>query len=246
MTMNNNRYVKKIENHENSFKYMTFLSMIYVTFLMAATVMAYKIVNIWGVSEPGSTLIYTFTFFLGNIYSELYGLENAKKLIWQSIVSGYIFAILIAMVNAFPSPSYWNLQSQFDLIFGHILRFTSSGVIGYLISSYCNVYLTVVWKYRLKGRYFWLRSLVASSISEGIATFVAGLLTFFGMMPTSSILLVMLNALLFKIIYGLFAIWPASFIAYVLKKKEHKLAEEPLSNPFSSFIPQKQSSILKV
>lgn len=234
---------QQVSNHGTMFRYMTFLSMIYVTFLMAATVMAYKIVNILGVSEPGSTLIYTFTFFLGNIYAELYGAENAKKLIWQSIISGYIFAILISVVNAFPSPDYWNLKNHFDLVLGHVLRFTNSGVIGYLISSFLNVYLIVKWKYQLKGKYFWLRSLVASSLSEGIATFVAGLMTFFGMMPITTILIIMLNALLFKVIYGLFAVWPASFIAYILKKKECEVTEKPLLNPFSAFIVRCQLSL---
>ncbi|WP_028388746.1 queuosine precursor transporter [Legionella fairfieldensis] len=227
-------YLKKeIVKQEREFKYITFLSMVYVTFLMAATVMAYKIVNIWGFSEPGSTIIYTFTFFLGNIYSELYGAENAKKLIWQSILSGYLFAILITIVNAFPSPEYWDLKEQFELVLGHVLRFTNSGIVGYLTSSFFNVYLIAKWKYQLKGNYFWLRSLIASSLSEGIATFVAGFLTFFGMMPNKSILLIMLNALLFKILYGFFAVWPASFIAYVLKRKEREITEKPSLNPFS-------------
>lgn len=215
------------------FKYMDFLSMIYLTFLMASTVMAYRIVNIGGIIEPGSTLIYTFTFFLGNIYSELYGADNAKKLLWQSIFSGYLFAILITLVNIFPSPAYWNLKEPFDLVLGHVLRFTNAGVTGYLLSSFFNIYLIAKWKYQLKGRYFWLRSFMASSLSEGIATFIAGLMTFWGMIPTKAILVLMLNALLFKIIYGFFAVWPASFIAYILKRKEYEITEEPSFNPFS-------------
>ena len=231
----NSSYIKReIHQQVTQFKYMTFLSMIYVTFLMAATVMAYKVINISIFSIPGSTVIYTFSFFLGNIYSELYGSENAKKLIWQSILTGYLFAILIAIVNLFPSPDYWNLKEQFDAVLGHVLRFTNSGIIGYLISSFLNVYLIAKWKFQLKGRYIWLRSLAATSISEGAATFVAGLMTFFTMMPTKQIFLVMLNALVFKLIYGFFAVWPASFISYVLKRKENEITDRPILNPFSS------------
>lgn len=226
--LNNVVYVQ-----DRKFKYMNFLSMIYITFLMAATVMAYKVVNVWHFTVPGSTLIYTFSFFLGNIYSELYGSENAKKLIWQSIVIGYLFALLIALVNILPSPDYWNFKDQFELVLGHVLRFTNSGVIGYLISSFLNIYLVAKWKFQLNGKYFWLRSLFASSISEGVATFIAGFMTFFTMMPAKNILLIMFNALLFKLIYGLFAVWPASFIAFILKRKESDITENPSLNPFS-------------
>ncbi len=225
-------FIENLNRKQDNFKFMRLLSMIYVAFLMAATIMAYKLVDIWGVTEPGSTLIYTFTFFLSNIYAELYGPTYAKKLIWESIVTGYIFALLITIINSFPSPDYWNLHYEFNKVLGHVLRFTNAGVIGYLLSAFLNVYLLTKWKYKLKGRYFWARSLLASSISEGIATFVAGLITFIGMIPTTNILEVMTNAFLFKIGYGFIAVWPATFIAYILKKNEKEVTENPSLNPF--------------
>lgn len=217
---------------QDSFKYMRLLAMVYVAFLMAATIMAYKLVNIWGITEPGSTLIYTFTFFLANIYAELYGPNHSKKLIWESIIVGYIFAFLISLIHSFPSPGYWNLNEEFNKVIGHVLRFTNAGVIGYLLSAFLNVYLLTKWKYKLKGKYFWFRSLLASTISEGLATFIAGLITFLGMMPTTKILLVMINAFLFKIGYGLVGVWPATFIVYLLKKREKQVTINPTLNPF--------------
>ena len=47
----------------SDFKYMRFMALVYMTLLLSSTVCAYKIVQIWFVPEPGSTLIYTFSFF---------------------------------------------------------------------------------------------------------------------------------------------------------------------------------------
>jgi uncharacterized integral membrane protein (TIGR00697 family) len=207
-------------NNKEEFKYKHLLAMVYITFLMAATIMAYKIVDIKGFCEPGSTLIYTFTFFLGNVYTELYGHSYAKKLIWESIFCGYLFALLIVIVNSLPSPDFWDKHEQYEHVVGHILRFTNAGVIGYLISFHLNSLLITKWKYKLKGRLFWVRSLAATTISEVVATFCAGLITFFGMLPTSNILAIMTNAFLFKVVYGLIAVWPATFLAFILKKNE--------------------------
>ena len=213
-------------NHsENNFKYMRILAMTYITFLLAATVVAYKIVIIGPVPEPGSTLIYTFSFFLANVFAELYGSKLTKKLIWESIFCGYLFALLLTGVNLLPVPSYWDNSGAYNQVLGHILRFTNAGVIGYLISAFINVYLITKWKYKMNGKLFWLRSLLASSISEGAATFIAGVITFFGILPTKNIFLVMASALIFKIIYGFIAVWPASFLAFFLKKKEHEVHE---------------------
>lgn len=210
----------RIKYHD--FRYMRLMAMIYVTFLLAATVSAYKIVLVGPVPEPGSTLIYTFSFFLANVIAEIYGEQVSKKLILESICCGYIFALLLTGINILPSPDYWNFSNTFDKALGHVLRFTNAGVIGYLISAGLNLYLFTKWKYKMHGRLFWVRSLLASSISEGAATFIAGFITFFGMMPTEKIIVVMASALGFKILYGFIAVWPASFIAFILKKKEYQ------------------------
>ena len=106
------------------------------------------------------------------------------------------------------------------MVVGHILRFTHAGVIGYLLGSFLNNHLLTKWKYQMKGKYFWLRSLLATSISEGAATFIAGIITFIGLIPTQKIFLVMTNALVFKIMYGLIAVWPATLLVFLLKNKE--------------------------
>ena len=218
------------KNKINDFKYIRIIAMIYITFLLAATVAAYRIVIIGPFQEPGSTLIYTFSFFLANVYAEAYGKILAKKLIIESICCGYLFALLLTGINFLPSPQYWDNTGAYNQVLGHILRFTNAGVVGYLISSYLNIYLVTKWKYRMNGKLFWLRSLFASSLSEGAATFIAGLITFLGMIPTKNILYLMSNALGFKLVYGLALVWPASFLAFILKKKEVNEMESQFSN----------------
>lgn len=207
------------------FKYMRFLALIYMTFLLAATVCAYKIVKVWFLPEPGSTLIYTFTFFIGNVFTEVYGAQKARKLIWESVICGFIFASLITVINWLPSPNYLNNHDEFNKILGNVLRFTTAGTIGYLTSAFVNVYLLNRWKLKMHGKFFWLRSLSSTIISEFVATFIAGIITFFGMMSINNILYIMLNASIFKILYSFIAVWPASFMAFVLKKKEAMYCE---------------------
>ena len=217
-------------NH--NFKFMLIMSMVYITVLLAATVVAYRIVVIGSFSGPGSTLIYTSSFFLANVFSEVYGPSASKKLIWESIGCGYLFAILLTGVNLLPAPSYWDNTGAYNQVLGHVLRFTNAGVTGYLLSAFLNVYLLTKWKFKMSGRLFWLRSLLASTISEGAATFIAGFITFFGMISTDQIFYVMTNAFIFKIFYGSIAVFPASFLAYILKKIEKDISEDPSINPF--------------
>lgn len=229
-TLNENKPNDHSFHNNRDYKYLRIVAMIYITLLLAATVAAYRVVSIGSIPEPGSTLIYTFSFFWANIFSEVYGSSLAKKLIWESVICGYIFAILVTAVNLLPAPTYWNNKQAYDQVLGHLIRFTNAGVVGYLLSAFLNVYLITKWKYKMKGKYFWIRSLFASSVSESVATFIAGFITFFGMMPTKNILFVMSSAFIFKIIYGFIAVWPASFIAFFLKMKEGDSHSDSIPN----------------
>lgn len=232
---NKQQEITSSTNRHNSphFKYMRFVALIYLTLLMAATVSAYKIVQINFFPEPGSTLIYTFSFFWGNVFAEVYGSNRTKQLIWESIVCGYIFAILITVINCLPSPGYWDIHQAYDQVLGNVLRFTTAGTIGHICSAFLNVYLLTRWKLKMNGRMFWLRSLTATTLSEGVATFIAGIITFFHMTPMQTILYLMTNALIFKIAYGMIAVWPTSLMAFWLKKKEGMIYEQPTLNPFN-------------
>lgn len=208
-----------MENYSN-FKYLRFMSMLYITVLLAATVVAYKIDMLKFIPVAGSTLVFTSSYFLGDVIAEVYGYKISKRLIWESVVCGYIFAFAIALVIALPSPGYWARSQSYNMVFGHIIRFTNAGTLGYLISAFLNVYIISKWKVLVKGKHFWLRSLGATSIGEAAANCVSYTISFFGLIPSKHILMIMLSAYLFKLAYGVVAVWPAMLLTYFLKKQE--------------------------
>lgn len=202
-------------------KYERIIAMIYLTLLLAATVSAYKIVNVGFFPEPGSTLIFTSSYFFGTLVAELYGPYIAKQLIFEAIICGLIFGILIFCIDYLPSANlYLNNSKEYHSVLGNTLRFTVSGTIGFILSSYINIHLVSKWRKLLNGKYYIIRSLGSTAIGELVATFLAGFLTFLGMMPIIKIVKLMGYAYLFKICYDLFAIWPIAFVVYLLKKKE--------------------------
>ncbi|SRR5579883_154441 len=114
-----NNFVKNFaEDDCKNFRYMRIVALIYLTLLLASTIMAYRIVLIGSISTPGSTLIYTFSFFWSNIFTEVYGPNFSKKLIWESLVCQFFFGLLITVVNILPSPFYWNNKSAYDIVVG--------------------------------------------------------------------------------------------------------------------------------
>jgi uncharacterized integral membrane protein (TIGR00697 family) len=195
-------YCFDTESVYNGHKYQRLISMIYITILMAATVSAYKIIYIFSIPEPGSTLIYTSSYFVGSLISELYGPDVAKKIILETVACGFLFALLVTFIDHLPTAAiFLDHSKDYHNMLGNTLRFTVSGCIGYVLSAYINVHLVSRWRILLNNRYFLIRSLAGSAIGELVATFVAGILTFLWMMPLNKILYLMTNAFLFKIGY---------------------------------------------
>ncbi len=201
------------------------IALCYLTVLLASTVCAYRMIKIGVIELPGSTFIYPLSFFLGNIFAEVYGAEQAKRLIAESIFCGLVFAIFISCVNQLPFGHDLDRINAFNHVLGHVLRFTLAGVAGYLVSAYLNVYILTRWKFKMRGRLFWVRSLLATSLSEGVATGISGSMTFLGILPGHLLLYVLCCALIFKVAYGFIAVWPAAWAAFWLKKLEARYSQ---------------------
>ena len=201
------------------------IALCYLTVLLASTVCAYRMIKIGVIELPGSTFIYPLSFFLGNIFAEVYGAEQARRLISESIFCGIVFALFIFFVDQLPFGHGLDRMNEFDHVLGHVLRFTLAGVTGYLVSAYLNVYILTRWKFKMRGRLFWIRSLFAASLSEGVATGISGSMTFLGILPGHFLFYVLSCALIFKVAYGFVAVWPAAWAACWLKKMEARYSQ---------------------
>jgi hypothetical protein len=134
-------------------KYLLPLMMLYLMATLAADVVANKFVTFGPLLESGATLIFPFTYLIGDVVTEVYGYQVARKFIWLNLTCEFIFAILVLLVINLDSPAYIPHQAEFKYSLGNMLRFVVSGVIANIISDFLNVYLVSRWKIFMKGRF---------------------------------------------------------------------------------------------
>ena len=63
-------------------KFILPLSLLYLTIYLTADSVAYKMVSIGAILEPGPPFIFPLSYALADIVAEVYGYSMAKKLIW--------------------------------------------------------------------------------------------------------------------------------------------------------------------
>jgi uncharacterized integral membrane protein (TIGR00697 family) len=211
----------KISRFQLNAKYILLLVMLYVAASVAADAVAYNFSSFFGLLESGATIIFPTTYVLGDVISEVYGWHTAMRTVWFGLLAEAFFAVLVTIdIHFKPYVGQGIHVSDFHAVFGNIWLFVFGGIVSNAIAGLLNVYFISRWKILMKGRVFWLRSLLSTCISEFIlivVTILIAFLPFYGFNFTGR---VFFDAYSLEIIYAILFVIPAQLLVFFLKKKE--------------------------
>ncbi len=219
-------------------KYVLFLAMFYTTVMLAADVVAFKFENFFGLVESGATIIFPLTYVLGDIICEVYGWNVTLKIVWIALLCEAIFAALITLIIHMPSYGIGNYQEQYSNVLGNMWLFVIGGVISNSIAGVMNIYFMSKWKILSKGRYFWIRSILSTCISEFILIIITVFIAFLPFIKFEMTLKVFLHAYFLEIVYAMVFVIPAKYLVDFLRYHENIDAYDygVSYNPFRIFI----------
>lgn len=178
-------------------------AMLLVTLRLADQILLYRQVEILGFTVTAGAFVMPLYYYVGDAIAELFGYTIAKKVIYAVLFCGLLFSILITCLNMLPAPSGWNLFSEYKNVLGHLLRSNIAAFIIIPITSLLNAKIITKWKDRVQGKYFWLRSLVASAIAEAVQIILSCLFLYIGVFPFHKILMFMLGVYAIQIVCGI-------------------------------------------
>jgi len=206
------------------YKYIILLAMLFITIDLAAVSMAYKMVSLNSLFEinSGATFIFPLTYALGDIVTEVYGYNMARKLIWFSLLLQFVFAILVTIAIHLPSPSFWSGDDAYFTVFGSVFRFVLAGTAANIISNFMNIYIVSKLKIPMEGKFFWLRSILSTIVSGFILVAIIVVVGFSG-----TEINLLKSWIMFKstyaceISYAFMLVIPAALTAKFLKRSEN-------------------------
>lgn len=205
--------------------YMVFMVMLSMAIVLCKGVFSYRIVEIHGYVLQAGQLIAPLWFLVSDMIAELYGYSVAK----QTIIAGFVCQILFTLAVMFlinlpyPEASHTAFEA-YRFVFGDLWRVDVAVLTAFLLAGFINIRLITKWKKLLNSKYFWLRSIGASGVSELIFSFIATFLIQYGKQEFTIILQMVCVSFLLKIIYSLVLAGPANVIVFLLKNKEQNYA----------------------
>ena len=205
---------------EKSYKYLTALSVFFVSVLLISNIASTKIVDFGWFTFDGGTLLFPLSYIFGDILTEVYGYAKARRVIWTGLAANVFMALVFMAASALPPAAPWPLQEAFASILGQTPRIVAASVIAYWAGEFLNSYVLAKIKVKMQGRRLWIRTIGSTVVGEAIDTALFISLAFGGVLPGSLVITIMISSYLAKVALEII-LTPATYaVVRTLKRAE--------------------------
>jgi len=180
-------------------KYLDLITVGFVTVLLLSNITSAKIITLSGISFDGGTILFPLAYLFGDILTEIYGLAQARRVIWLGFGANILMVLTFMIVGLLPPDPTWGLQNSYEAILGFVPRIVLGSLTAYLIGEFLNAIVLDKIKKKTDEKYFWLRAIGSTIIGQFFDTTIFLLIAFGGILPWNLIGLIWVTNYIFKI-----------------------------------------------
>ncbi len=194
------------------------LSIIYVACVISAQVLAYRIIQIGPFVEPGGIFLFPATFIIADILSEVYGPSLTRRVVFNTLVGQALFCLIAFIVLHMPHPPGWEHNTAYQYVLGSTWLVFLSNTVALSIGIIFSSQFIARTKLYTKGRYFIIRSFLASALGEIITTSIIVAIALLPVLGLSKAMNLFIGMYVAKAIYSIVMLIPANIAVIVCKK----------------------------
>ncbi|OGO31424.1 MAG: transporter [Chloroflexi bacterium RBG_16_56_11] len=153
---------------------------VFVTCLIAANVIAVKIISLGTFTLPAAIFVFPLSYIFGDILTEVYGYRVARRVIWLGFACNLIFVFFAWVGQALPPAGFWDGQSSYERILGYTPRLLGASFLGYLVGEFANSFVLARMKIMTGGRWLWSRTIGSTVVGQALDTSIFITLAFIG------------------------------------------------------------------
>jgi uncharacterized integral membrane protein (TIGR00697 family) len=206
---------------KTQYKYLIILVTLFVTTYLVTGMVQYRLVALGKSYFSFAILVYLLSYLISDMVTEVYGYRYGRHLVWCGIVAWLIAGLCITVAVHLEAPTFWSdYAKKYDFIMSPYLRYALSSVFVVLLGQFINIYMVSRFKVLMKGRLFWVRSITATLVGDGITISIAVFFIYYGKMALVNIGEIIALEIIINIIYVGVCVIPASFLVAFLKRAE--------------------------
>ena len=187
-----------MEEGRRNYKYLDIITAFFVAVLLISNIASTKILDFGFFTFDGGTLLFPLSYIFGDILTEVYGYRRSRKVIWLGFGAALLASAIFIIVGKLPSAAGWENQEAYDKILGLTPRIVIASLIAYFAGEFSNSFILAKIKIWMQGRRLWVRTIGSTLVGEGVDTIFFILIAFWGILPGSLILTLIISNYLFK------------------------------------------------
>ncbi|MDD3861793.1 MAG: queuosine precursor transporter [Candidatus Gracilibacteria bacterium] len=185
--------------HLKEFRHLTTVAIIFVSVLLISNVASSKILSFGVFDFDGGTILFPLSYIFGDILTEVYGYKRVRRIIWVGLLMNVLMAAVFVVVGWLPPSQDWGNQDAYMAILGWTPRIVFASVVAYFVGEFTNSYVLAKIKVWMKGKKLWVRTISSTIIGQGFDTLIFVLLAFYGVLPNSLLIAVIVSNYIFKV-----------------------------------------------
>jgi uncharacterized integral membrane protein (TIGR00697 family) len=193
---------------------------LFVTCLITANIIIAKQISIGGIILPAAIIIFPLSYIIGDVLTEVYGYQQARRVIWLGFLCNLIAVVAIWVAQKLPPAPVFEAQAAYERILGSTPRFLLASFVAYLAGEFTNSFVLAKMKIITKGRWLWTRTIGSTLVGQGVDTVVVLTIAFVGVLPLSVLGIMILSHWLAKSVYEVIATPLTYVVVGYLKRKE--------------------------
>jgi uncharacterized integral membrane protein (TIGR00697 family) len=212
------------------------LSGLFVAALIVSNVIAGRLVDFFGVVLPAAVLLFPVTYILGDIFTEVYGYQRSRLVIWLGFFANLVLIAFSTLAVVLPAPGFFQDQSAWATVLGMAPRVAVASLIAYWAGEFGNAAVLSLLKKATKGRWLWTRTIGSTLVGQALDTGLFISIAFFGLVPAPVLIGMIVAQYLFKVGYEV-VFTPVTYavVGWLKRKEGIDTFDEGISyNPFGS------------
>lgn len=167
----------------------------YFDLVMAAFVTILLLSNIIGASKPSyialpsgsewsfgaGVLFFPISYIIGDILTEVYGYERARRVIWTGFAALAFMALMAWVVVSLPPAQGWPGQEAYEFVFGNSWRIVIASMVAFWAGEFANSFVLAKMKVWTRGKHLWSRTIGSTVVGQGLDSLIFYPLAFYGL-----------------------------------------------------------------
>jgi hypothetical protein len=207
---------------------------LFISCLIAANIIAVKLVEIFGLLLPAAIIIFPLSYILGDVLTEVYGYHQARRVIWLGFLCNLIVVAAIEAARVLPAAPFWEAQEAFERILGYTPRLLVASFLAYLVGEFANAFVLAKMKIATGGRWLWTRTIGSTIVGQALDSAVFITLAFAGIIPSAVLASAIVTQWLVKSAYEALAT-PLTYAVVNFLKRAEGIDAYDLATRFNPF-----------